>query len=516
MSTSSDANKRIAKNTLLLYVRRILVMAVSLYTVRIVLEALGEVDYGIYNVVGGFVSMFNIISGSVAVAISRYLTIEIGRNNLKRAREIFSTSIIVLLAIAVLLWLVAETAGVWFVDTKMVMPPERLSSAIWVLRFSLLAFVINLLSVPYNAVIIAHEKMSVFARISILEVMLKLLVAYALCMSPTDKLMLYACLTTLVALIVRMVYGIYCKRHFEESHFAFVFDKSLLRSMTSFTGWSFVGGGIAVLKDQGCNLLLNLFGGPVVNAARGIAMQVNTGVFSFVSNFMMASNPLITKNYAQGNVEAMHKLILRTQKFGFFILLILLLPLYAGIEYVLQLWLVTVPAHTVNFVILILLYTLLECLVTPVCTGVIAQGEIKAYEINLTIIYLVNIAAVYACLKIGMAVETVFVLNIIFKAFVLIALLWQSKKKYAFSIKPFLREVLMPCLLVFVLSGTATHLAPWPATEGFGVFAMKTLTIMSYTALIILFAGMTKNEKRFLSEVLKKKVLSRIRLHNYK
>lgn len=513
---NAETNKRLAQNTLLLYFRQILVMAISLYTVRIVLEALGDIDYGIYNVVGGFVSMFNIISSSIAVAISRYLTIEIGRNNLKKAKEIFSISVIILLAISVLLWILMETVGVWFVSTKMVMPIDRLPTAIWVLRFSLLAFVINLLSVPYNAIIIAYEKMSIFAKISILEVLLRLLVAYILFISLIDKLILYACLTTVAALIIRAVYGIYCKHHFEESRFAFVFNKSLLRSMSSFTGWSFIGGGIVILKDQGGNLLLNLFGGPIVNAARGIAMQVNTGVFSFVSNFMMASNPLITKSYAQGDYSTMHKLILRTQKFGFFILLILLLPLCASIEYVLELWLVEVPAHTVNFIILILLYTLVECLTTPICTGIIAQGEIKVYEISLSIIYTINIVAAYICLKIGMNVEIVFILNIIFKIFVLIALLWQSKVKYDFPIKTFINEVLRPCILVFIISGLITYFIPWTLPETFSNFLLKTIIIVNYTVLIILFIGMTRNERHFLLGIIKKRILSRIKRFNHK
>lgn len=490
-------------------------MAISLYTVRIVLKALGEIDYGIYNVVGGFVAMFNIVSGSVAVAVSRYLTIEIGDDNLDKAKKIFSTSIIVLAVISVILWVITEILGVWFVNSQMVMPSERFPTAVWVLRFSLLAFVINLLSVPYNAVIIAHERMAVFARISILEAILRLLTVYVLYVVDIDKLFLYSILTTLVALIIRLVYGTYCKCHFKESHFEFVFDKSLLVSISKFTGWSFIGGGVVILKDQGCNLLLNIFGGPAVNAARGIAMQVNNGVYSFVSNFMTASNPSITKSYAIGDLTAMRKLILQSQKFGFFILLILFLPLGASIDYVLKLWLIEVPAHTANFIILILLYTLVECLVTPVCTGIIAQGEIKTYEITLTIIYAINIISVYACLKAGMVVESTFVLNIIFKILVLIALLWQSKEKYNFSIKGFLGQVIVPCLLVFIISSIFTCFIPWPDIDTFCGFVIKSMAIVGITTLMIFFLGMKKNERLFLREILKTKILPKIKWFNH-
>ena len=501
MPTVSENNKRIAKNTLFLYFRQLLVMAVSLYTVRVVLAELGAEDYGIYNVVGGFVAMFSIISGSMTLAVNRFITIEIGKDNVLQATRIFSTSVIILLLFSILVCIGLETFGVWFLNAQMDIPDGRTIAANWALQLSLLAFVINLMSVPYNAVIIAHERMSVFALISILEVTLKLAVVFVLkWILLFDKLITYACLTTLVALIIRTVYAVYCKRHFEESRFKFTFD------MLGFTGWAFWGNSVILLKDQGVNVLLNLFCGPVVNAAQGIAMQINAAVYSFVSNFMIAIRPQIIKNHASGNFQAMHIQIIKSGKFGFFIMLLILLPLCGNIDYVLGLWLVDVPAHTANFVVLVLLYSLLDGILTPIAIGVFAQGEIKAYEIALCIIYAVNFIASYVCLKLGMAPETVFVLNIAFKACVLADLLVHSKAKYAFPVHAFLKQCLLPSAVVFVLSGAFTYFMPWETPNSFWEFLLHTLAIIICTSLMAFAIGMTKGERLFLKKNLRDKI----------
>ncbi len=507
---SSD-NKRIAKNTLFLYFRQLLVMAVSLYTVRVVLAELGAEDYGIYNVVGGFVAMFAIISGSMASAVNRFITVEIGKDNMVRATRIFSTSVVILLLFALLVCIGLETFGVWFVNARMDIPDGRMEAANWALQLSLLAFVINLMSVPYNAVIIAHERMSAFALISILEVFLKLGVVFVLEWMPFDKLITYACLTTLVALVIRTVYAVYCKRHFEEARFKFIFDKGLLREMSGFTGWAFLGNAVILLKDQGVNVLLNLFCGPVVNAARGVAIQINAAVYSFVSNFLTASRPQIIKNHATGNFPAMYSLIIKSGKFGFFILLLILLPLCDNIDYVLGLWLVEVPAHTANFVVLVLLYSLLECFLTPIVNGAFAQGEIKAYEIALTAIYLANFIASYVCLKAGMVPETVFVLNIVFKFCVMAALLIHSRAKYAFPVKEFLKRCLFPSGMVFAVSALFTYFMPWGTPGNFFDFVLHIVVVVVFTSLMILAIGMTKGERLFFKNVLRDKVVVKLR-----
>lgn len=509
MDTSAN-NKRIAKNTLLLYMRMLFMMAVNLFTSRVTLAALGITDYGIYNVVGGMVAMFSILSGSLSITISRYITFEVGKGNKERLNTIFSTSVSIQIFMALAVCLIAEIVGVWFLDNKMVIPPERLYAAHWVLQLSILTFAVNLISVPYNAVIIAHEKMSAFAYISILEVVLKLIIVYLLYVSLFDKLIVYAVLLACVAIVIRLVYGRYCNKHFEEAHYRFSINRQLLRKMLGFIGWAFWGNGVVVLKDQGTNVLLNMFCGPAVNAARGVAMQVNTAVYSFVQNFMIAVNPQITKSYSAGDLSNMHKLIIRSAKFGYFILLIILMPVCANIDYVLDLWLVEVPEHTANFIVLILLYSSIDCLVNPLCTGVIAEGNIKPYEIAVTVFYSTNIILSYFCLKVGMMAESVFVLNIIFKACILGALLVQSRNKYGFPIQCFLKQCILPCLLIFVASAFFTYFVAVVPVENFGVFILQSLSIVLFILVMEFALGMSVGERLFVLKTINERFLRKL------
>ena len=508
MSQSSANNKRIAKNTLLLYGRMLFMMAVSLFTSRVTLAELGVTDYGIYNVVGGMVAMFSILSGSLSVTIGRYITFEVGKGNMPRLKAIFSTSVSIQLLMALAICLIAEIIGVWFLGNKMVIPPDRLYAAHWVLQLSILTFAVNLVSVPYNSVIVAHERMSAFAYISILEAVLKLAIAYMLYISPVDKLIVYAVLLACVSIIIRVVYGVYCKRHFEETHCRLSFDKGLLRDMFGFIGWAFWGNGVVVLKDQGANVLLNIFCGPAVNAARGVAIQVNNAVYSFVQNFMMAVNPQITKSYSTGNLADMHKLVIRSAKFSFFILLVLLMPVCANINYILGLWLVEVPEHTANFIVLVLLYSLLDCYGHPLVTGVLAQGSIKRYEISITVIYSLNFASSYVFLKQGMPPEVVFVLNIVFKAFVIVALLWHSRLKYSFPISAFMRRCVLRTVTVFLVSAAVVWFLPVSGCDNFPDFAMSSLAIFSACAALVYFIGITKSEAAYIRSM----IVSRLHL----
>ena len=508
----SDKNKRIAKNTVFLYIRLLLAMAVNLYTVRIVLAALGEEDYGIYHVVGGFVAMFNILSGALSITVSRFITYEMGLPDvtISRLQRIYSSSLVIQVVIGLVISLLIASAGVWFMENKMVIPAERMNVAHYVLLFSALTFFIQLISVPYNALIIAHEQMKAFAYISIVEVFLQLGVACLLTIASSDKLLVYALCMAAVALIVRSIYAVYCKRHFAECRFVCGFDKSLFSKMFRFTGWAFLGNGAIVLKDQGSSILLNLFGGPAVNAAQGIAMRVNTAAYSFVSNYMTAANPQIIKDYAAGDLKAMHSLIIRSGKFGFFILLILLLPLCSGIEYILGVWLVEVPAHTTNFIILILLYSCFDCFGSPLVNGVLAQGKIKSYEIALSCIYVSNILASYLCLKMGMAVETVFVLNIVFKMIVIVALLVHSRAKYAFPVGRFFKESFLPASVVFLISAFFVRILPGAAISNFGTLVVRSLAIAAFTGGMILLIGMTKHERKYMMNFLMEKIRRRI------
>ena len=306
MSLQSNNNKRIAKNTLLLYFRMLLMMLVSLYTSRVVLKALGVEDYGIYNVVGGVVAMFSVLSGSLSTAISRFLNFELGKEDKKGLEKVFSSSVTIQFGLSLIVLLLAETIGLWFLNNKMVLPEDRVYAANWVFQLSLITFVLNLISIPYNAAIVAHERMSAFAYISIMEAVGKLLVAYIIVMSPIDRLIMYSVMLTGIAGFIRIAYGIYCKRNFEECRYHYIYDKTLLYKMFKFAGWNFIGASSSILRDQGGNIVINLFCGPAVNAARAIASQVNIAINSFVSNFMIALNPQITKSYASGNHSYMY------------------------------------------------------------------------------------------------------------------------------------------------------------------------------------------------------------------
>lgn len=506
MADSIQNNKRIAKNTLLLYIRMLFMMAVSLFTSRITLAALGITDYGIYNVIGGMVAMFSILSGSLSVAVSRFITMEVGNGNAEKLNAVFSTSVSIQAFMAFIICILAEVGGLWFLNNKMVIPPDRLVAAQWVLHLSIVTFMINLVSVPYNAIIIAHEKMSAFAYISIYEVVLKLLIVYLLYISTKDKLIVYAILLTFVAVSVRFIYGVYCKHNFPEARYKPHLDKRLLHAMFGFIGWAFWGNGVVVLKDQGTNILLNLFCGPAVNAARGLAMQVNNAVYSFVQNFMMAVNPQITKSYSVGNVSDMYSLIIRSAKYGFFILLLLLLPICANIDYVLNLWLVEVPEHTANFIVLILLYSLLDCYGHPLITGVLAEGSIKMYELALTVIYSLNVLTSYFLLKIGLQPEWVFIINIIFKLLVIVALLWHSYLKYSFPVKRFLRECVLCTCIVFSLNVSFVMLFPVSDVNNFADFVFNSFLIVLVCGVIIYCLGTSKSEAEYIKGVISSKL----------
>ena len=387
-------------------------MAVSLYTSRVVLNALGVEDFGIYNVVGGVVAMFTVLSGSLSAAISRFITYELGKGNQENLNKIFSSAITIQLGLAGIIILLAETVGIWFLNVKMNIPEIRMEAANWVFQFSILTFAINLISVPYNASIIAHEKMSAFAYISILEAIGKLAIAYLIVVSPMDKLIFYAILMCIVALIVRFTYGNYCKRHFSECTYHFIWDKQLLKQMFGFAGWNFIGASSAVLRDQGGNVVINLFCGPTVNAARGIAFQVNTAVNQFVTNFMTALNPQITKSYAAGNKEYMMTLIFQGARLSFYMLLLLSLPILINTHYILGLWLKLVPDHAVLFVQLVLIFAMSESISQPLITAMLATGKIRNYQIIVGGLQMMNLPISYLLLRLGFFPEIVIIVAI--------------------------------------------------------------------------------------------------------
>lgn len=372
-------NSRIAKNTLFLYLRTIVVLVVSLYTSRVVLKSLGVEDYGIYNVVGGLVSMFVFINGAMSAATLRFLTFELGHKDKDRLNVVFSTSVFIHIAIAVLVVLIAETAGLWFLRHKMVIPAERIVAAGIVYQVSILTAVVSIMNVPYNSLLIAHERMSSFAYITILEAMLKLAVAVSISYYQYDRLILYSFLLLAVFLVIIGIYRFYCRRLFPESHVRVVRDKALVAQMSRFAAWNLFSNLAYVTYTQGLNMLLNLFFGPVVNAARGVAVQVETAVRKFVSSFQSALNPQITKSYANNDRERLLFLIDTSSRYSFYLILILIFPLFVSIDYILSLWLEIVPPHTANFIRLTFLAMPISVLTNSLNIATQATGRVKRF-----------------------------------------------------------------------------------------------------------------------------------------
>lgn len=455
MSGNQSNNKRIAKNTLMLYIRMLFLMAVNLYTSRVTLQALGVDDYGVFNAVAGFIAMFAMISGSLSGSISRYITYILGQGDKQKLKDVFSTSVFIMLGLAIIVVLLVEAFGVWFLNNHMSIPEGREVAANWVLQFALVIFIFNLWSTPYNATLIAHEKMDAFAYIGIFEGGATLLVAFLIMASPIDTLIYYALLMLLLAIIIRIIYASYCKKHFEECTLTWHFDKPLFKEMFGFAGWNFIGFASGLLRDQGINILFNVFNGPVVNAARGLAMQVNTALTKFSQSFYTAVQPQITKSYAGGNIEDSHSLVLRSSRLAYFLLMLMSIPVIAEADYLLSLWLKDVPQHTVMFVRIIIIISLIESLSQPLIHLMLATGNIKKYQIIVGSINLLNFPLAWGLLKLGVEPELVQSSIILFSIIALIVRLVMLKQMTGFSILRFLESTIVKCTIVTILACVA-------------------------------------------------------------
>lgn len=414
MSTETQANnKRIAKNTLALYFRMIVQMVLGLYTSRVILQSLGVNDYGIYNVVGSVTTMLSFVNGAMSNATMRFVTFELGQGNEERLNKVFCTSMNIHIGIAVATFIVLDTLGLWFLYNKMVIDPERLDAAFWVLQFSIVTCLISIISVPYNACIIAHEKMGTFAFISLFQTIITLIMALFLPYYSGDRLIMYAIILMIVQIILRIIYGVYCKRYFSETKYRFIWDKPLLKEMTVFAGWT-MNGNIAWLGyTQGLNVLINLFFGTVVNAARGVAFNVQSKIVSFCDNFQTAVRPQITKSYSIGDYERMHALIINSSKYSYYLMLLLSLPIYIEIDEILHLWLGIVPEHSSSFVRIILLCSVVDILRNPMNAAAHATGDIKKYQLWEATTLLLILPFAYVCLKLGFGAESAFIVQLV-------------------------------------------------------------------------------------------------------
>jgi O-antigen/teichoic acid export membrane protein len=498
-----SATARIAKNTLALYFRQILIMLVSLYAVRVVLNTLGAEDYGIYNVVAGVVVLFSFLNGAMTSATQRFLNYALGQGNTEQARDVYSLSFILYAVISLLVIILAETVGLWFLQTKLNIPAGRKNAAFVVYQCSIAAAVIGLLRVPYHAVIIAYEKMSFFALVSMIESLLKLGTAFLLAAISFDHLIVYAVLVFVTGIITFFMYKLYCNKTFETARFRYCGDKKLLRRLAGFSGWSIFGGIANVSSTHGTNILINLFTNVTVNAAMGIASQVNAAVYSFVVNFQTAFNPRIVKSYAARDYDCFIKLIFQTSKFSFYLLLFLILPLSINTEYVLQIWLKNVPAYTVIFTQLILFNSLLDALAGPLWMSIQAAGNIKRYQIMVSCFIFANLPLSYIFLKIGFSPVWIPVIRLVLNIATVIWRVCFLQNKINLSLILFLRDVIFPLFMVSCISMVIT-LCLSALFAGLLKFVVSCFVSVLCTGALICFIGLKQSEKTVIKNWIKK------------
>lgn len=502
----STNNAVVAKNTVVLYIRTLFTMLVSLYTSRVVLNVLGVTDYGIYSAVGGVVAMFGIISGALSSSISRFLTFELGKNNHECLSVIFSTSVNILFILSGIILVVCEVLGVWFLNTKMNIPVDRLPAANWVLQAAIISFIISIISIPYTACIIAHEHMSAYAYISIAEALFRLGIVFLLPIIPLDYLIAYSILMVVVATLIRVIYSVYCVRHFDECRYKPVLEKKLYGQMLSFTGWNFLSNGAMVFNTQGVTVLVNIYFGVALNAARGIATQVESAVLSFVTNFTTAITPQIIKNFAAGEMDQMFVLVCRGAKFTCFLLMMLALPLVLETEMVLKLWLVDVPAHTVLFTKLVLIATLFNIVGNTGYTACQATGNIKWYSIIISSVGSLSFFITWIFFELGAPVESMYFIFMSVYLLVDIVRLFLMRWLMRFPIMMFIKNVALPVFLVLLLASVIPVASVQLMEASIQRLILTVLLCEVSIVTIVYFVGMTNVEQAFLKNIIRNKL----------
>ena len=491
------SGKTIAKNTVFLYFRMTLVMLVTLYTSRIVLDVLGASDYGLYNVVGGVVSMLAFLNGSISAGTSRFISYELGRGDKEQLRNVFNVSLVSHVALALIVFLLAETIGLWFLNTQIVFDEERNLAVNVVYQLSILTTVLNFTQIPYTATIVAHEKMSIYAYISILEVILKLLMVFILeRIHDFDALIAYSIMVFGIQCLVLMLYRFYCHNKYVESHWRVVKDKNQYKTILSFAGWDVIGSLCVITQGQGVNILLNIFFGPVVNAARAVAYQIQSAFHQFTGNFMMAVQPEIVKTFASKEYDAMVKLVNNAALYSYFLLLVFVMPIMFKLSFVLNLWLVDVPEDSDIFTLIILAYMMIRALANPVIKGVHATGNIRAFNLVAGGVGLLPLPICWLGLYLGGNATFAFWVILIFGAIAnIIEILFLKKQLPEFSVSVHIREVYVRSLFVTILAVAAC----WILNTQFENTLLSTIVfyILAFlvTCIIVFYTGLTKSLK---------------------
>ena len=506
MANTSN-NKIILKNTGMLYIRMLVVMAVSFYTVRIVLEELGISDYGLYNIVGGIVVLFSFLKTTLTSASQRFFSFTIGKGNVKEMEEIFKTNIFFYLIVCAVIIILSETIGLWFLNSQLNIELDRIEAANWTYQMSIIAFILSTMTVPYESVITSHENMSFYAYVSILEAFLKLIVAYLLALFQYDKLIIYSILITFSSLVVFLVYAIYCQKKFQECSFGFSWNRKMFKEIAAYSAWNIVGTTASIVNNQGSNIVLNLYFGTVVNGAKAIASQIIGVATRFSSNFFTAVRPRLIKLYASGRLDEMYKLINQSAKVSYFLIFIIALPLILQIDYVLSLWLGHVPPYAKIFAILSIVSILIDSLSNPLVSAAQATGNIKKYQITLCIILLSGVPVSYCLLSFYKNPNLVFYITIFISLISLIARLIIVRSLIKLPVKSFLKDVVFHVCLSSTLSVIVAYIYihySHSSGNSFLGFVVNTLIILIVTVAAIIVFGLNKTERTQVKTILNK------------
>lgn len=509
MPDNSTNNKRIAKNTMFLYFRMGLVLIVSLFSTRVVLQALGVEDYGIYNVVSGFVSMFAFLNTSMSNGVQRFYNFSLGRKNDYSITDVYNTAIQIQSILAIVLLLLLETIGIWYMYNEMVIPTERFASALWVFQFSVISMLVIVMQIPYSASIMAYEKMDYYAYVSIFDVLAKLGIAYAIKYSSFDRLLLYGLLNLVVTLIGFLLYYAYAKSHFKELKFICAIKKELFKPMLSFSGWNVFGSFAYMLKNQGVNMLLNVFFGPVVNAARGVSAMIMSAIQGFQGNIVVAFRPQLVQSYASADYRRVQNLFFSLSKVSFILLALLSIPVIIEIDYILSLWLGTeVPDYTIPFTILVLVNMVISSLNTPVSQVVHATGKMKQYQIGTSLAVCSIIPIAWIFLKMGFDATSVYWVSLAATIVNQTICNWLLKKVFDYNIKAYMKSVIMPCTLFAVMSPILPYLITVFIPSSFGRLILVTLVSIVSSLIVSLCLVLNKSERKlvksFISKFLKR------------
>lgn len=498
-------NKRIAKNSMMLYIRMLVIMVVSLFTSRVYLKTLGETDFGIFNIVGGLVVLFSFISNTMQLATQRYLNYSMGKNDVQAICDIFNISMLLYGCISLIVLVLAETIGLWFLNTQMNVPVDRVVVANWVYQFALIGFIFQMLRIPYNAAIISKEKMSVYAYFSIIEAILKLGAAIIVVYVGIDKLLLVSFLTTVTYIVMTITYKIYCNVQYEFTKLRFTWKKNMAKDLAGFSGWSLFGSIANLGGNHGVNLILNIFWGVTVNAALGIATQLTAAVNQLVSNFQTAYNPQLVKLYAAGDVDAFNKLIFNSSKLSFFLMLYAFIPVYLCADFILKLWLGNVPEYTVEFTRLILCFSLIDAISAPLWLSVQAVGKIRNYQILMSVLIIANLPVTYVLMKMGYSPLYAWDVRVGVNIITYLVRIFYLKRLFMFPSFDYIKKVVFPSFVILILAFILPSMLNG-IYQGFLNLVLVTIISIISSTILIGIIGLGKREKI----VLKKKIITKI------